>query len=485
MSLRDATLDALRAIVGDEFVRAEAGELLAYECDGFPIAKGLPWAVVLPGSADEAAGCMAALHAHGVVGVPRGSGTGLAGGCVGFGEAVIVCTSRMRRILEIDIPGRSACVEAGVLNTELTRAVQRTPGGAGLHFAPDPSSQTASTVAGNVASNAGGLHTLKHGVTGEHLLGVDLILSDGSVVTARGKLADGLGPNLPGLVCGSEGTLGLVTKAWVKLTPAPRAFRTVVAIFDDSFNASAAVAGIIESGIVPAAMEMMDGKMVEVVEDAFAFGFPRDAQALLLIEVDGVEAVLDAEMQQVAEICHAHHAERVDQSGDPKRRAELWSARKRAFGAIGRISPSYCTQDACVPRSKLPEVLTRCGEIGRKYGMTITNVFHAGDGNVHPILLFDEDDPEQVRATMQASHEILEYCIAIGGSLTGEHGVGVEKLPLMRIMFDPPTLDAFAAIKRAFDPDELSNPGKLLPSEKLRVDLLAPSGGKSPGGALA
>lgn len=471
--------------MGEAQVRSDPGELLAYECDGFPIAKGVAWGVVLPGDAEQAAGCMAALHRHGVVGVPRGSGTGLTGGCVGFGEAVIVCTSRMTRVLEIDPSGRTACVEAGVLNGALTRAVGARGGGERLHFAPDPSSQAASTVAGNVASNAGGLHTLKYGVTSEHVLGVEVVLADGTVVRSRGGLAEGVGPNVTGVVCGSEGTLGLVTKAWVRLTARPRAFRTVVAIFDDSSNASAAVGAIIGSGIVPAAMEMMDGKMVEVVEDAFGFGFPREARALLLIEVDGVEPALEEEMERVAGVCRSKHAGRVDHSGDPARRAELWSARKRAFGAIGRISRSYCTQDACVPRSKLPEVLERCGAIGRKYGMTITNVFHAGDGNVHPILLFDEDDPAQVRATMEASREILEYCIAIGGSLTGEHGVGVEKLSLMRVMFDGPTLESFAAVKRAFDPGGLANPGKLLPSADHDVDLFGPPGGKSPGGALA
>ena len=475
----------LRAIVGEGGVVDDAGELLAYECDGFPIAKAVPRAVVFPTDTQQVAEVVACLNHHGVVIVPRGSGTGLTGGCVGFGDGVIVCTSRMKRIVDIDIPGRWACVEAGVLNTQLTEAVQAELHGEQLHFAPDPSSQRASTVAGNAATNAGGLHTLKYGVSSNHVLGLEFVTADGDIITTRPALADGVGPDLPGLLCGSEGTLGIITKVWVQLTAAPRAFRTIVGIFKQSEHASQTVADIIGTGIVPAALEMMDGKMVQVVEEAFGYGFPRDAGALLLIEIDGVEAVLDQQMRRIAQLCRNNQAEKVDCSADPGQREELWSARKRAFGAIGRISPSYCTQDACIPRSKLPEVLEAIRGIGRRHGLTITNVFHAGDGNVHPILLFDEDDPAQVTAVMNASHDILEYCIGIGGTLTGEHGVGVEKLPMMRVMFNEPTMDLFGRIKRTFDADDRLNLGKLIPSDKLFVDLTKPMRTKQPGGAMA
>jgi len=485
MTEKQKVLTELRGIVGERGIVTDPGELLAYECDGFPIAKAVPLAVVFPVDTQQVSDVVRCLNHHGVVIVPRGSGTGLTGGCVGFGDGVIVCTSRMKRIVEVDIPGRWACVEAGVLNTQLTGHVQAQLDGEHLHFAPDPSSQKASTIAGNAATNAGGLHTLKYGVSSNHVLGVELVLPDGDIVTTRPAMADGFGPDLPGLICGSEGTLGLITRVWVRLTAQPQAFRTIVGIFKDSTGASKTVADIIATGIVPAALEMMDGAMVRVVEDAFAYGFPRDAGALLLIEIDGVEAVLDEQMQKVAQICRNNNATRVDCSADPIKREELWSARKRAFGAIGRISPSYCTQDACIPRSKLPEVLETIGQIGKRYGLTITNVFHAGDGNVHPILLFDEDDAKQVADVMHASHDILEYCISIGGTLTGEHGVGVEKLPMMQVMFNAATIDLFKRIKHTFDADERMNLGKLIPSEKLFVDLTKPTGARQPGGALA
>lgn len=478
-------VSALGAIVGPGGVLDDPAELLAYECDGFPIAKATPTAVVYPTSTQQVAECVRVLAERGVICVPRGSGTGLTGGCVGYGGAVLVCTSRMKKIDHVDIAGRWACVEAGVLNGELTRHVQGLPGGERLHFAPDPSSENASTVAGNAATNAGGLHTLKYGVTTNHVLGMEIVLPDGEVVTTRPGLCDGVGPDLPGLLCGSEGTLGLITKVWVRLTPQPRACRTILATFTNSRDATHVVANVIADGIVPAAMEMMDGAMVRVVEDTFALGIAPDTGAMLLVEVDGVEATLDDDMQHVVEVCEKHHATSVDATGDPARRDELWTARRKAFGAIGKVSPSYCTQDACVPRSMLPEVLERIMAIGREYGLTITNVFHAGDGNVHPILLFDEDDPKQVANTMHASHAILAYCISIGGALTGEHGVGVEKLDMMKVMFNEPTMDLFGRIKAVFDSAETCNTGKLVPSNKVVVDLTQPTDANTPGGALA
>ncbi len=484
--MSNATLvQELTAIVGLQGILSDPDELMAYECDGFPIAKSVPAAVVFPTSTDQVARCVQVIGRHGSQIVPRGTGTGLTGGCTAYAQGVIVCTSRMRKILVVDIANRVACVEAGVRNTELSEHVAGLPGGAKLHFAPDPSSQRASTIGGNAATNAGGLHTLKYGVTTNHVIGMEMVLADGSVVQTRaGKLLDGIGPDLPRLVCGSEGTIGVITQVWVRLTYNPTTFRTAVAIFESNIDCSQAVADLIGAGIVPAALEMMDGAMIRAVEDAYHFGFPTDAAALLLVELDGVEATLDAQMEQVIAMCRANHARDVQKSDDPQKRADLWSARKKAFGAIGRISPSYCTQDACIPRSTLPQVLQKVDEIGKKYRLPITNVFHAGDGNIHPILLFDENDPEQVHNTMLASYEILEYCISLGGALSGEHGIGVEKLPLMSKMFNEATLKTFVRLKLAFDPGEQINAGKKIPSDKLRVDLLHPVGAGIPGGAM-
>ncbi len=472
-------------IVGPDALIEDHASRLAYECDGFPIARSTPAAVVFPTTAEQVSQVIQALNRAQVPIVARGSGTGLTGGCVAYEGGVIVSTTRMKRILEIDIASRIACVESGVLNLELTRKVQATPGGGRLQFAPDPSSQKASTIGGNAATNAGGIHTLKYGVTTQHVLGFEAVLADGQIVQSRAvPLADGIGPDFAALLCGSEGTLGLITKLWVRLTPTPSAFRTTVAIFDDSVAACRAVSSVVASGITPAAMEMMDGAMVRVVEEAFSFGFPPDAQALVLIELDGPDATLDREVAQVEAICRTAGCVNIQSSADPTRRAKLWSARKQAFGAIGRLSPSYCTQDACVPRSKLAEVLAEIVRIGDTYGLRITNVFHAGDGNVHPIMLFDEDDPQQVRNVMEASEAILKFCISVGGALSGEHGIGVEKLPLMAVMFKPPAMAAFATLKNALDPKQQLNPGKLIPSDRLKVDLLKPTASNSPGGAL-
>ncbi len=481
-------VDELRSLLGAGQVLADPDELLVYECDGFPIAKGLPLAVVFPRSPEQVAGCVQLLARHGVPLVPRGTGTGLAGGAVAYGEGVIVCTSRMTRIESIDLPNRVAVVEAGVRNTALSDATVARSAAEGLpaplYFSPDPSSQKASTIAGNAATCAGGITTLKHGVTTQHILGLEMVLADGSVLRTRTEgLLDGLGADLPALVCGSEGTLGIITRVWCRLTPKPQHFRTFYATYGSTFDACATVSDIIAAGIIPAAMEMMDGAMVKVVEDAFHYGFPADAQALLLVELDGVAETLDEELQRVLAIAQAHQARGIQQCADARRRAELWSARKRAFGAIGRLSRSYCTQDACIPRSKLPEAVAQIVEIGRQRGLQITNVFHAGDGNVHPIFLFDEDDPAQVQEVLRTAEEVLAYCISIGGTITGEHGVGVEKIHLMPKLFNEATIRTFQAIKATFDPRHLANEGKLIPSERLCIELLKPTALNTPGGA--
>lgn len=480
-------LAELRRIVGESGILTDRDELLVYECDGFSVARGVPLAVLLPTDTAQVAACVKVLCEHGLPIVPRGSGTGLAGGSVSFDRGVVISTVRMTRIESIDLDNRTAVVQAGVLNTALSDAVAhlcRERGRGVLHFSPDPSSQRASTIGGNAATNAGGINTLKHGVTSNHILGVEMVLADGRVIRTGGDLHDGFGPDLTGLLCGSEGTLGLITRVWCRLTPRPEHFRTVYGVFASTFDACRTVTDVIATGIVPTSMEMMDGRMIRVVEDAFHYGFPTDAQALLLIEVDGVEQVLDEQLEQIVAIAKRNHAGDIRHCSDPKKRAELWSARKRAFGAIGRLHVAYFTQDACVPRSLLPEAVERITAIGREHGLQINNVFHAGDGNVHPIFFFDEDDPRQVQQAMQAAEAVLSYCVDIGGTITGEHGVGVEKIHMMAKMFNEATLDTFLKIKRAFDPRGMQNEGKLIPSDRLEVQLLRPTAPNTPGGAM-
>lgn len=476
-------LAELRQVVGDAGLLSQPDELRVYECDGFSVAKGMPTAVVFPTTTQQVAQCVRILARHELPIIPRGSGTGLAGGAVAYGEGVLVSTTRMTRIESIDLLNRIAVVQSGVRNTALTEAVA-VAGAPDLHFSPDPSSQRAATIGGNAATNAGGINTLKHGVTVNHIVGIEFVTPDGQIHIARGQpLYDGIGPDIPALFCGSEGVLGIITRLWCRLVPKPKHYRTFYAVYNSTFDACKTVSDVIATGIIPASMEMMDGAMIRVVEDAFHYGFPTDAQALLLIEIDGINQILDAQLELIIAIARANHASDIKQCSDPARRLELWSARKKAFGAIGRISHSYCTQDACVPRSALPDVMTKVLAIGEKYGLKIPNVFHAGDGNIHPILLFDEEDPEQVQRVLLASKEILEHCIDIGGTLTGEHGVGVEKIHLMPRMFNGSTLRAFQQIKQAFDPAQLCNDAKLVPSDKLTIELLRPLTVNVAGGA--
>jgi glycolate oxidase len=382
----------------------------------------------------------------------------------------------MTRILKIDLENRVAHVEAGVRNTALTEAVGVIPGGGAYHFSPDPSSQRASTIGGNAATNAGGIHVLKDFVTSNHVLGVEMVLVDGTILNCGGEdgACESGNFDLPGLICGSEGTLGIITRLWVRLTPKPMGFRTIVSIFTATADAGRFVAEVIREGHLPAAMEMLDGSMVKVIEDAYHFGFPATAQSLVLTEIDGIDELLDKQAEAIVGLSKKNKAVSTEASADAGRRAQLWKMRKSAFGAIGRISTSYCTQDACVPRSKLPMVLEKIVAIGEKYGLKIPNVFHAGDGNVHPILLYDERDERQVQNVLEASEEILKYCIDVGGTLTGEHGVGIEKLKLMPYMFDPATMKQMDRVKRAFDPGERINAGKLVPSERIQVELGKP-----------
>ncbi len=453
----------LAAVVGADNVLDSREETLVYECDGYVVEKSVPDVVVFPTSTEQVVEIVKLCNRHEVPFVPRGAGTSLAGGTLTVGGGVMICLTRMRRILEVNLRDRYAIVEAGVVNVWLTRSLA----GTGFHYAPDPSSQGACTIGGNVGTNSGGPHTLKYGVTVNHVRGATLVMPDGTLVETGGVTEDDPGYDLTGLVVGNEGTFGIVTKAIVNITRDPEAGRTFLGVFDSVDAATETVSGIIAAGIVPAALEMLDNLMIRAVEQAFGFGFPTEAGAVLIIEVDGLEAGLDREAQAISEIVQAHGG-RVEKSIAWRTRKEpeyvaIWKSRKSAFGAIGRLSPTYCTQDGVVPRTKLPHILRFITEVGQRHGLRIANVFHAGDGNIHPILLFDERDPEQVKRVFEASHEILDECINVGGSVTGEHGIGVEKMEFMPKLFSPEDLAAMVAIRQVFNPEGRCNPFKLLP----------------------
>ncbi|MFQ5666358.1 MAG: FAD-binding oxidoreductase [Candidatus Binatia bacterium] len=468
--LDEDIVDALRGIAGADAVVARPSELRAYECDGYTLEKSAPEVVVLPRSTEQVARILRLLQREHVAFVPRGAGTGLSGGCLPLDAPVMIGTSRMNRICEVDLVNRRAVVEAGVVNLWVTNAVKQE----GLCYAPDPSSQMACTIGGNVAENSGGPHTLKYGVTTNHVLGVELVLANGDVVQLGGAVEDIPGYDLTGLVVGAEGTFGIVTKVTLRLIRQPEAWKTLLGIFESVDDATATVSGIIGAGIVPAALEMMDRLIVGAVEAAFHFGFPTDAGAVLIVELDGLAAGLDQQVQQVAAICRAHHARAVRIAADEVERAALWKSRKRAFGAVGRLAPSYCTQDGVVPRTKVPDILHRITAIGQRHRLRIGNVFHAGDGNIHPILLFDERDRDEVRRVLTAGREILEACVELGGSVTGEHGIGVEKIAQMPLLFSPQDLLVMSQLRHVFDPERRCNPGKIFPTPGSCVETTAP-----------
>jgi glycolate oxidase len=450
----------LREAIGVENVLTAHSDLLVYECDGFVIEKNSPDVVVFPRHASDVAAIVKICNQAGVPFLPRGAGTSLAGGCLPIGGGVMIVLTRMKQILEINLRDRYAVVEPGVVNVWLTNALK----GTGYHYAPDPSSQGACTIGGNVATNSGGPHTLKYGVTVNHVLGVEAVLADGRLVQIGGPAEDPVGLDLVGAIVGSEGTLAIVTKVWVRLTQNPQGWRTMLGIFESVDDATNAISEIIGAGIVPAALEMMDQGILEAVEAAFHFGFPLDAQAILLIEVDGLEAGLDEQRDRIIAICKQCNAREVRRAEGEKERLKLWKSRKQAFGAIGRLSPSYCTQDGVVPRTQLPHILRKIIEIGGRYNIRIVNVFHAGDGNIHPILLFDERHPEEVQRVLAASNEILDECLKCGGSVTGEHGIGVEKIAFMNRMFTDSDLAAMKNLRDAFNPKNNLSPDKMLPT---------------------
>jgi glycolate oxidase len=453
-------IDRLRAVLGRDALITSPSELLVYECDGFTIEKNKPDVVVFPTSTEQVVQIVRACNEVDVPFLPRGAGTSLAGGCLPVGGGVVISLARMKRILEVDYRNRYAVVEPGVVNLWLTNHLKPQ----GYHFAPDPSSQGACTIGGNVATNSGGPHTLKYGVTVNHVLGLEFVLPDGRVVQTGGPTEDNPGLDLTGVMVGAEGTFGIATKIWVRITRNPEAYRTLLGVFETVDDATNTISDLIGAGIVPGALEMLDNLILKAIEDAFHFGFPLDAGAVLIMEVDGLEAGLDHDAENLVAIAKKNNAREVRRANTEAERLLLWKSRKQAFGAVGRLAPSYCTQDGVVPRTRLPHMLREIRRVGDKYQLRICNVFHAGDGNLHPILLFDERDADQVKRVLAASHEILEECIRVGGSVTGEHGIGVEKIDFMPKLFSPEDLDMMLRLRSAFNPDGRCSPRKMLPT---------------------
>ena len=452
--------DRLRGVVGDAWVITDADRLLTYESDGLTAYRRTPCAVVLPRNTDEVSSVLGILSQEGVPVVPRGAGTGLSGGALAEGDAVVVGTARMTDMLGLDPDNRLARVQPGMINANLTTAAEPF----GLYYAPDPSSQSACTLGGNVAENSGGPHCLKYGVTSRYVTGLTVVTYDGNIVELGGFGRESGGYDLLGVFVGSEGCFGIATEIEVRLLPKPEGVRTLLAIFDRLSDAGSAVTEIMGEGLLPAALEIIDGPTIRAVEaSVFAAGYPTDAEAALVIEFDGIEEGLASDVERAVVQCRAAGAREVRTADSAEERLALWRGRKKAFGAMGQIGNDLMVQDGTVPRSRLTEVLGRISEIGVRHGVTIANVFHAGDGNLHPNILFDRSDPEELSRVERASTEIMTVCVEAGGTITGEHGVGVDKRRYMSLVHSPDDLDAMRRIKAVFDPLGRMNPGKVLP----------------------
>ncbi|HBN76451.1 MAG TPA: FAD-binding oxidoreductase [Planctomycetaceae bacterium] len=459
MNLEKFSTSALR-ILRDDQLLSDPVERLVYESDGYLVERRIPDLVIFPESTAQLSAVMKLAYEEGIAVVPRGAGTSLAGGCLPVDGGVTVCLSRMKTIHEINLEDRYAVVDAGVVNGQLNQKLL----GSGFHFAPDPSSAGASTIGGNIATNAGGPHTLKYGVTSNHVLGLEVVLPDGSIFEFGGPQGFHTQWDWSGLFTGSEGTFGFCTRATVKLERSPQSWRTRLAVFDQLDDAVAVVSEIIGAGIIPAALELMDQGMLRAIEDRYHHGLPVDAGAVLIIEVDGPEQATLREIERIDSVCASGSCREIRKAETADERVALWKCRKQAFGAIGSLSTSFCTQDGVVPRTRLPELLKDVIRVADKYDLTIFNVFHAGDGNIHPIILFDERNPKQIEQVLLASEEILEQCLAYGGTVTGEHGIGIEKIDFMDRMFNEVDLEMFRELRTVFNAKQITGRGKLIPA---------------------
>ena len=470
-------IDSLRGILPPEQVLVEPHHVLVYECDGSTAFRSSPDAVVLPRTTEEVAAIARLCTSHGVPFVARGAGTGLSGGATPTAGGVVLSLAAMDRILELDLSNRLALCQSGIVNVEISRAVAKH----GLYFAPDPSSQSACTLGGNIAENSGGPHCFKYGATTAHILGLTVVLPDGEIVNLGGP-RDTVGYDLVGLFVGSEGTFGIATEALVRLMPVPESVKTFLAPFPSMQAACEAVSDIVALGVVPAALEMLDRPTIEVVEaGVIAAGYPKDAEAVLLVELDGAGYGMARMEREIREICERRGAASFDVARDDAERARLWLGRKAAFGAMGRLSTDLYVQDGVVPRSKLPEVLVRVGEIAEKHRIHVANVFHAGDGNLHPCIPYDGRDPDERQRVLEAGREILELCVAVGGSISGEHGIGTEKSSYMGLMFSEHDLDWMRALRDVWNPGGLLNPGKIFPTSHSCGESVLPSVAAVPG----
>jgi glycolate oxidase len=459
----------IERIVGSDAILREPNELVPYESDGLARLRARPGLVVFPDSAARVQAVVRCCHDRGVPFVARGHGTGLSGGALGHPDGVLIVLTRLNRILDVDIANQRITVEPGVINLEVTRRVAPH----GFHYAPDPSSQLICSIGGNIAENSGGAHCLKYGFTVHHVLAVEAVLPNGDLVHLGGSAVDAPGLDLLGVLIGSEGTLGVVTKATLRLLRAPEAVRTLLAAFPSTEAAGNAVSEIVGAGIIPAAVEMMDRLTVEAAEAAVHPGFP-SADAVLIVELDGSDSEVAELFRRVEEICRSSGAADVQIAKSADERARIWKGRKAAFAAMGRVSPNYYVQDGVIPRTKLPEVLRRIRDLERRSGLRIGNVFHAGDGNLHPLVCYDESVPGQGELAEEVAAEILTYCIDAGGSITGEHGVGADKAHQMPKMFSAADLDTMQLVRCAFDPAGICNPGKVFPTPRLCGEVPGP-----------
>ncbi len=465
-----AVVDQLRKIAGRDAVLDRPEDLMLYEYDA-GVRKRTPAAVVFPQNTEHVSQIMRLASSSGFPVVARGAGTGLSGGAIPPEGGVVVAFSRMNRILEVDAENMRAVVQPGVVNQTMSDSVAHL----GLYFAPDPSSQKACTIGGNVAENSGGPHTLASGVTVNHVTGLTVVLPSGEVVRFGGKSAECSGYDLTGFFVGSEGTVGIVTEIIVKLLRRPERVATLLAIFETIDDGARTVSAITAAGITPAALEMLDGWTLRAVEAACHAGYPLDAGAVLLIELEGLAEQVEEQAEAVREVCVQQKARAVRRAKDENERALLWKGRKNAFAAMGRLAPSYYSQDGVVPRTRIPAVLEFIGGVAKKYGLRIGNIFHAGDGNLHPLILFDPRDPNQLELVQQAGRDILEYCVSVGGSITGEHGVGLEKRDLMPLLFTDEDLDVMLSLRNAFNAAGVLNPGKLFPTTRVCAETRGPS----------